>query len=888
MNTPNTPIDLPDITAKIVKKRGIPVIWTLPILAMVLCLWLLFTSWRDAGISITITFNNGNGLVAGKTQVVANGIPVGLVKELTPDLRHNTVRAKVEMRKETRPYLVEDTLFWVVRPELSAAGVQGLETFISGIYIGVRAGSSEETCNHFTGLDSTPPISPDSPGLHITLTAKTLGSLQNGSGVYFKDIEIGSVQTYHIKDEQVEIAAHIKPEYASLVHQGSRFYQASNITVGGSLTNLKIQIQSLSTILRGGVMMFTPDSLLNSVQAKNGHLFPLYASADDAGYGLPLVIDLPDTDDVSEGAKLVFHGLEAGRVREVRIDKDGKASAIVSLDPSFEYILRENTKFWLIKPIINAAGVKHLENFITGAQITFQPGDGSFSDHFSLVSAPPLMPSRPGKIYTLTSGEAVSLRPGSPVTFKDIQIGEVITARLAGETINIDIFVEREHEHLITGGTLFWLRQGAEIKADWSGLEMKTGTVGQMLLGGIALTNPPGKNQRQAAAKQRFPLYADYQAAVAACPELRPPGWRLRFASEEPDGVSKGTPILYKNIVIGTVENLSFSADRKGVLLEAAIDPAHRGLIAEDSRCYRQAAVDITGGLSGLSLKVAPVAEILRGGIACLEAAKKNPPRQPLPLYASREEAENAGNPMITIRMREIGGLRVGAPVRYRGVDAGTVRSISFGEGAKEIFVKARMNKEIAPLLRMGSRFWLAKPEIGVDGVRRADALLAGYLLFLPGDGPPRQEFTALDQAPQNQAPDKNGLTLILEARQLGSLTPGSPVYFRQMPVGEVTETRLAKGFDNVFITIRIAPCYAALIRQGTQFWNVSGIRVRAGLFSGVRIDSESLASLMRGGIAFATPPDTAQAGDEALDGAHFPLHEQAKQEWQGWLAGDR
>jgi paraquat-inducible protein B len=470
------------------------------------------------------------------------------------------------------------------------------------------------------------------------------------------------------------------------------------------------------------------------------------------------------------------------------------------------------------------------------------------------------------------------------VTFKDIQIGEVITARLDGETINIDIFIEQEHERLITSDTLFWLRQGAEIKADWSGLEMKTGTVAQMLLGGIALINPPEKKPRPATAKQRFPLYADYQAVVAAHPELRPPGWRLRFASEEPEGVDKGTPILYKNIVIGTVENLSFTADRKRVLLETTIDPAYRGLIAEDSRCYRQAAVDIAGGLTGLTLKVAPVAGILRGGIACLEATSKNPPRQPLPLYAAREEAENAGNPMITIRMRDIGGLRVGAPVRYRGVDAGTVRSIDFGEGAKEIFVKARMNKEIAPLLRAGSRFWLAKPEIGLGGLRQADALLAGYLLFLPGGGPPRQEFTALDEPPQNPAPDNKGLALVLEARQLGSLTPGSPVYFRQTPVGEVTGTRLAKGFNNVCVTIRIAPAYAALIREGTQFWNVSGIRVRAGLFSGVKIDSESLTSLVKGGIAFATPPDTAQAGNKAQDGAHFPLNEQMKKEWQGWL----
>jgi len=331
------------------------------------------------------------------------------------------------------------------------------------------------------------------------------------------------------------------------------------------------------------------------------------------------------------------------------------------------------------------------------------------------------------------------------------------------------------------------------------------------------------------------------------------------------------------------VENLTLTASGKDVLINAVLNPERRGLITENSRCYPQPAVNFSGGLSGINLKVAPVSALLRGGIACLPAAGKMPPKKPLPLYGSREEAENADNPLITIRMKEIGGLREGAPLRYRGVDIGVANAIRFGNGAKEIVVKARMKPEITPLLLAGSRFWLAKPEISLNGLRGADALLGGYLLFLPGNGPPSREFVALDEPPQDQAADATGLTLILEAKQLGSLVPGSPVYFRQVQVGEVAATRLAKGFGQVFITIRVAPSYAALIHQGTQFWNVSGIEVKAGLFSGVKIKSESFTSLMKGGITLATPPGAA-AGNRAENGAHFTLHSEMKKEWQGWL----
>ena len=898
----NTPIDSSDLVPKISRKRGIPVVWTLPILALCLCGWLLFTSWRDAGIRISVTFGNGNGLVAGKTQVIANGIPVGLVKELTPDIRGNTVKALIEMNKETRPYLVEDTLFWVVRPQFSAAGVQGLETFISGIYIGIRGGSSDRVRDEFMGLDSAPPIGEDSPGLHITLTAKTLGSLQNGSGIYYKDIEIGSVQGYHLKNGQIKIAVHIKPEYQSLVRQDSHFYQLGSISVGGSLTNLKIQIQSLSTILRGGVMLSTPDGSGDGKVAKNGEVFPLYANADEAGYSLSFRIDLQnDAEGVSAGTKLVFQGQEIGHVREVRLSENKRNSqtsdqpnseankqpvAIVALDPKYQAILKENTRFWLLKPVISPAGISNLGNILGGAQITFQPGDGAFCDYFRLNEAPPIAPERPGIRFILTSNEAVSLSPGSPVTFKNMPIGEVAATQLAGDRIETEIFIDENHKQLIRRDSLFWQQSGVDVKADWSsGLSVTTGTAKQVLMGGVAVINPPGKKPRLAEAGQNFPLYANYQAATTAHPELRPPGQRIQFSCAEPDGIAAGTPILYKNIAIGVVENLSFTDDGR-VLINATLEPERRGLIAEDSRCYPQPAVDFSGGLSGLNLKVAPVAALLRGGIACLPAAEKMPPKKPLPLYTAKEEAENAGNPLIVIRMKEIGGLREGAPLRYRGVDVGVVRSIRFTDGAKEIMVKARMNPEMAPLLREGSRFWLAKPEIGFDGLRGADALLGSYLLFLPGNGPTSREFIALDEAPQDQAADATGLALVLEAKQLGSLASGSPVFFRQMRVGEVTSTRLAKGFDHVFITIRIAPPYAALIRQGTRFWNVSGIEVKGGLFSGLKIKSESLASLMKGGIALATPPG-AEAGGRVENGAHFTLHGEMQKEWQGWL-GER
>ena len=125
----------------IIKNRGISTIWILPIIAFFICTWLVYTSYKDAGVEITIYFKDATGITPGKTQIMARGIPVGLVKQVLPDLDNKQIKAIVKMDQDVVDNLVDDTLFWIVRPQLSARSVEGLDTILSGSYIGIQIGT---------------------------------------------------------------------------------------------------------------------------------------------------------------------------------------------------------------------------------------------------------------------------------------------------------------------------------------------------------------------------------------------------------------------------------------------------------------------------------------------------------------------------------------------------------------------------------------------------------------------------------------------------------------------------------------------------------------------------------------------------------------------------
>ncbi len=227
--------------------------------------------------------------------------------------------------------------------------------------------------------------------------------------------------------------------------------------------------------------------------------------------------------------------------------------------------------------------------------------------------------------------------------------------------------------------------------------------------------------------------------------------------------------------------------------------------------------------------------------------------------------------PVITLYFETAEGLKPDTTqIKYKDVEVGIVTNIDVRHEAPQIVVVCQLNKRAGVHAVEGSEFWVVRPRIGPGGISGLGTLLSGaYIDFLPGspDAKPKREFVGLEMPPEMR-PDDPRLRVLLHAPELGSLDPGSPVYFRQRRVGQVGRNKLSDDKRSVEIAILIEPEHAELVRTNSRFWNVGGIDVSLGLGE-ADVRTEPLASLLAGGVAFDSPG----GGEPAAKDAKFALH---------------
>jgi paraquat-inducible protein B len=250
-------------------------------------------------------------------------------------------------------------------------------------------------------------------------------------------------------------------------------------------------------------------------------------------------------------------------------------------------------------------------------------------------------------------------------------------------------------------------------------------------------------------------------------------------------------------------------------------------------------------------------------------------------LWLGIRELINRG-PQITIEFASGSGLEANKTVlEYRGVAAGMVKAIELRPDLHGVIVHVGIKKESAALANGGSVYWIVHPEIGAGGVSGLDTLVSGVRLAVrPGTGPRTTQFRGLDHTPPPAISDQ-GRTFILTSAQLGSLTTGSPVMYRQLKVGQVEASRLSDDATSVLIRIHVDDPYGDLVRLNTRFWNAGGFNFKLNLL-GAEIKQSSLESLISGGIGFATPDQTPLA-PPAVNGAQFDLATEAQKDWLKW-----
>jgi paraquat-inducible protein B len=244
--------------------------------------------------------------------------------------------------------------------------------------------------------------------------------------------------------------------------------------------------------------------------------------------------------------------------------------------------------------------------------------------------------------------------------------------------------------------------------------------------------------------------------------------------------------------------------------------------------------------------------------------------------------------PLMTLTFDTAEGLAAGqTQVKYKAVALGTVESIDLGPDHSNVVVKVRMNSVGARFLTSHARFWVVRPRFNLSDVASLDTLLSGaYISVDPGapGGTYLNHFTGLEQPPGVRS-DEPGRTYVLTADNLGTLTTGSPVYYRDVQVGEVLGYDLGNGLGPAKISIFVRAPYDNLVRPESRFWNSSGIA--AAITGGVlQIQMQSLEAVIAGGVTFSLPPEAVKS-PPSPNNASFTLYashqeaEAATYQWQ-------
>ncbi|PCE32221.1 PqiB family protein [Burkholderia ubonensis] len=341
MGGPEKTPDMPDIPEAVATTRSrwrMQLVWLVPIVAVLIGGWLAVKAVIEQGPTITITFRTGEGLEAGKTKIKFKDVDIGVVRSVVLSTDHKRVVATADISKDATTLLVDNTRFWVVRPRIAGGTVSGLGTLLSGSFIGADVGDAKGARRAFTGLEAPPVFTSDEPGREFVLKSADMGSVDVGAPVYFRRLQVGQVVTYALDPDGkgVTLRVFVNAPYDRFVTADSRFWHASGIDVALSPDGLRVETQSLVSIMIGGIAFETPVDSLDQPVAATGAPFTLFHDRAEAMKRHDRIVEkylVNFTESVrglAVGAPVDFRGVTVGEVTGIytRFDRETRKFSI--------------------------------------------------------------------------------------------------------------------------------------------------------------------------------------------------------------------------------------------------------------------------------------------------------------------------------------------------------------------------------------------------------------------------------------------------------------------------------------------------------------------------------------------------------------------------------
>ncbi|MGQ3057884.1 MAG: PqiB family protein, partial [Nevskia sp.] len=319
-------------------RKRLSLIWLVPLVAALVGLALVIRTWLQTGPTITIRFDTAESLQNGATEVRYKDVVVGKVSSIQLREDDSGVTVEVELTPDAKRIAVKDSRFWVVRPRIGIGGVSGINTLLSGAYIGVDVGRSGEQQRDFIGLEKPPPVTHDQKGKQFTLTTLDAGSITIGAPVYYRRVAVGRVVDATLDEDgkRITVRVFIDAPYDRFVTGGVRFWNAGGIDLAVSSEGLRLNTQSLATVVAGGIAFQPLDERKPGEPAREDSRFELYdgiatALAPPDGPSVRALLVLrQSTRGLTAGTPVDFNGLVIGAIRSIEPQYDVRQQSFYS------------------------------------------------------------------------------------------------------------------------------------------------------------------------------------------------------------------------------------------------------------------------------------------------------------------------------------------------------------------------------------------------------------------------------------------------------------------------------------------------------------------------------------------------------------------------------
>ena len=326
MNDEIPTIDIEPARRSFIERASI--VWLVPVAALLIAIGIALTTWRDRGPLIEIAFSDAGGIIANETQLKYRNVSVGVVERIRFSEDLEKVIVSVRLEKSVAAFVDDDAEFWIVRPEVTASGVSGLETVLSGVYIeGAWDGEPKTLQYSFAGLDEAPLVTSGRAGLTFELRSSSDNAMTENTPILYKSIEVGRIGKARISQDGrwVFADAIVYAPHDRLISTATRFWDASGFSFSLGPNGARLDFSSVSSLIAGGISF---DTLVSGGQpVAPGSVFEIYVdeaaartSIFEASDGAEITLSMIFEENVSglaAGAPVEWRGVTVGEVLNV-------------------------------------------------------------------------------------------------------------------------------------------------------------------------------------------------------------------------------------------------------------------------------------------------------------------------------------------------------------------------------------------------------------------------------------------------------------------------------------------------------------------------------------------------------------------------------------------